>query len=204
MVSFTTKFSMFTMFSTMALGRNLNAVDDLGASLDARLSAIQQSILDFGIKQVDQNDLLKALETSMDSLEDQQITGDYFKINGEEMTVGDDDVLLHSFIVKAGESLDFLANITTHDDYQSNFFKLYLLKNGAVVARSEDDGNWVDGKTAENDDNLSLSLLYKGQFDQDARYEVFAQALPFEHKIKEDQMQISYKTYGVGHKLTVF
>ena len=204
MVSFTTKFSMFTMFSTMALGRNLNAVDDLGASLDARLSAIQQSILDFGIKQVDQNDLLKALETSMDSLEDQQITGDYFKINGEEMTVGDDDVLLHSFIVKAGESLDFLANITTHDDYQSNFFKLYLLKNGAVVARSEDDGNWVDGKTAENDDNLSLSLLYKGQFDQDARYEVFAQALPFEHKIKEDQMQISYKTYGAGHKLTVF
>ena len=81
MVSFTTKFSMFTMFSTMALGRNLNAVDDLGASLDARLSAISQSILDFGIKQVDQNDLLKALETSMDSLEDQQITGDYFKIN---------------------------------------------------------------------------------------------------------------------------
>ena len=72
---------MFTMFSTMALGRNLNAVDDLGASLDARLSAISQSILDFGIKQVDQNDLLKALETSMDSLEDQQITGDYFMIN---------------------------------------------------------------------------------------------------------------------------
>ena len=140
----------------------------------------------------------------MNSLESQQITGDYFKINGEEMTVGDVDVLLHSFIVKAGESLDFLANVTTHDDYQSNFFKLYLMKDGAVVARSEDDGNWVDGKTAENDDNLSLSLLYKGQFNQDARYEVFAQALPFEHKIKEDQMQISYKTYGAGHKLTVF
>lgn len=170
MVSFTTKFSMFTMFSTMALGRNLNAVDDLGASLDARLSAISQSILDFGIKQVDQNDLLKALETSMDSLEDQQITGDYFKINGEEMTVGDVDVLLHSFTVEAGESLDFLANITTHDDYQSNYFKLRLLKNGELVAKSEDDGNWVDGKTAENDDNLSLSLLYKGQFDMFSRY----------------------------------
>ena len=120
------------------------------------------------------------------------------------MIVGDVDVLLHTFTVEAGESLDFLANITTHDDYQSNYFKLRLLKNGELVAKSEDDGNWVDGKTAENDDNLSLSLLYKGQFNQDARYEVFAQALPFEHKIKEDQMQISYKTYGVGHKLTVF
>ena len=86
------------------------------------------------------------------------------------MIVGDVDVLLHTFTVEAGESLDFLANITTHDDYQSNFFKLYLLKNGAVVAWSEDDGNWVDGKTAENDDNLSLSLLYKGQFDMFSRY----------------------------------
>ena len=153
---------------------------------------------------MDQHDSLLDLETSMNSLEDQQITGDYFKINGEEMTVGAVDVLLHTFTVEPFESLDFLANITTHDDYQSNFFKLYLLKDGAVVARSEDDGNWVDGKTAENDDNLSLSLLYKGQFHQYARYELFAQALPFEHKIKEEQMQISYKTYGVGHKLTVF
>ena len=153
---------------------------------------------------MNQNSSLLDLEGAMNSLESQQITGDYFKINGEEMTVGDVDVLLHSFIVKAGESLDFLANVTTHDDYQSNFFKLYLMKDGACVARSEDDGNWVLGKTAENDDNLSLSLLYKGQFSQDARYEVFAQALPFEHKIKEDQMQISYKTYGIGHKLTVF
>ena len=81
---------------------------------------------------------------------------------------------------------------------------MYLECNNNQVAFSVDDGNWVMEAPDANDDNLSLSLFYKGQVDYDCEYQLFAKALPFTHKIKEDQLQISYKTYGVGHELTVY
>ena len=44
MVSIATKVSMFTMFSTMALGRQLNSVDDLGSLLNEQLESLQSRI----------------------------------------------------------------------------------------------------------------------------------------------------------------
>ena len=52
MVSIATKVSMFTMFSTMALGRQLNSVDDLGSLLNDQLEGLQSRINSLNIQQI--------------------------------------------------------------------------------------------------------------------------------------------------------
>ena len=69
MVSIATKISMFTMFSTMALGRQLNNADDLGSLLDTQLSGLQTRINSLSNKQITQNSLLLALEALTLNLE---------------------------------------------------------------------------------------------------------------------------------------
>ena len=44
MVSVATKISMFTMFSTMALGRQLAGLDDFGSQLNDQLAALEAAI----------------------------------------------------------------------------------------------------------------------------------------------------------------
>ena len=117
MVSIATKVSMFTMFSTMALGRQLNSVDDLGSLLNDQLQGLQSRINSLNIQQFAQNGLLLTLEGLTNNLESRQITGDFFKINDAEIDVPDHPTVLANFVVKAGETLDFMANVTTHDDY---------------------------------------------------------------------------------------
>ena len=117
MVSIATKISMFTMFSSMALGRQLASVDELGSLLNTEIANLQSRINTLSGKQTAQNDLLIILEGLTSNLESQQITGDFFKINDAEINVPANAICLANFVVKAGETLDFLANITTHDEY---------------------------------------------------------------------------------------
>ena len=117
MVSIATKFSMFTMFSTMALGRQLASADDLGSLLNDQLEALQSRIWSLNAQQFAQGGLILALEGLASNLESRQITGDFFKINDAEIDVPDHPIVLANFKVKAGETLDFMANVTTHDDY---------------------------------------------------------------------------------------
>ena len=117
MVSIATKISMFTMFSSMALGRQLASVDELGSLLNTEIANLQSRINTLSGKQTAQNDLLIILEGLTSNLESKQITGDFFKINDAEIFVPANPISLANFVVKAGETLDFLANITTHDEY---------------------------------------------------------------------------------------
>ena len=90
------------------------------------------------------------------------MTGNFFYQNDNEITVWNghnDRKELLKFDVACGEVLDFLANVTTHTKGNKNdMVRLDLVQDGVVVSSSVDDGNG-------NDDNLSLSLLYKAKMD---------------------------------------
>ena len=105
--------------------------------------------------------------------------------------------MLLSFDVPMGETLDFLANLTTDDtERTSDKFRLDLVQNGEVVASSVDHGNrkW---------DNLSFALQYKAKMEAASTFEVVAEAYTVAHRILEKQLQIGYKTYGEGLELTL-
>ena len=76
-----------------------------------------------------------ALQAALGHLEGQQITGDYFHTNEAELVLAPDAYhLLHAFTVPSGEVLDFLANITTHEDGKNNGMYLFLYQDGELVA----------------------------------------------------------------------
>ena len=102
MVSISTKIGMLTMFSTMALGRELTG----------------DGPVRFPISEGD--DLVKAINVLADELfsrKDKQIVEDEFYINEHDITVHDDGhpQELICFDGFEDETLDFLANVTTDD-----------------------------------------------------------------------------------------
>ena len=101
----------------------------------------------------------------------------------------------------AGEAFDLTANVTTDEEGFNNFFELFLMDDeDEVVARAADDSN--EGLNAEgkpNDDNLSLTLLYKEKVSKDTTFKLYAKAIHETHTVPAHQLQIGYKTYGSGH-----
>ena len=102
--------------------------------------------------------------------------------------------------------LDLTANVTTDEQGFNNFFELFLHKEVAgsndLVARAVDDSN--EGLNAEgkpNDDNLSLTLLYKEKVTEKTWFSLMARAKHETHTVPKHQLQIGYKTYGSGHAL---
>ena len=60
-------------------------------------------------------------EISVMDLFGSQVTHDYFKTNAGKITVpADKEYTMHHWTVKAGETLDFAAHIST-DDYDKNY-----------------------------------------------------------------------------------
>ena len=107
---------------------------------------------------------------------------------------------LHEFIVPAGESLEFIANITTDELGPSNYLEMYLEINGDIFISAVDDSNEGPQSNGNpNDDNLSLSVLYKEKMDQDTLVILWAEARGTTINVPKHQLQIGYKTYGPGH-----
>ena len=64
------------------------------------------------------------------------------------------------------------------------------------MAKSVDDGNG-------NDDNDSLSMLFKAKMTQDSSFQLKAKVSSHDRTIPAKQFQVSYKTYASGLDLTV-
>ena len=145
------------------------------------------------------NDMIIALQSQVDILEGKQMTGNYYYQNAEEIVVrhgADDRRVLLSFDVPMGEMVDLLANVTTDAREDDNDrFRLDLVQDGEVVASSVDHGR--------NEDNLSMALQYKAKMDAASTFHVVARGYEMTHRIREDQLQIGYKTYGEGLELTL-
>ena len=70
--------------------------------------------------------------------------------------------LVRSFTVQAGEVLDFMANVTTDDATPANWLRIELWNDdGRLVSAVDDSNEGFVNREVGNDDNLSLSLLYK-------------------------------------------
>ena len=106
----------------------------------------------------------------------------------------------------AGESLEFIANVTTNEVEESNYFDMWLQNEAGVrIVSAVDDGNEGPQSNGNpNDDNLSLSLLYKQYFASETTLYLYAKAVGVPaHYVPQHQLQIGYKTYGSGHEMTV-
>ena len=93
-----------------------------------------------------------------------------------------------------GEVLDLQVNVTTDPDGLNNGIALFLYQDGEEVAISWDDGN-------NDDDNVSVSLLFKEKVTQYSHFQVKAWASSWNRQIPPTHLQIGYKTYGSGHDL---
>merc|ERR1712071_211059 len=105
-----------------------------------------------------------------------------------------------------GESLEFIANITTNEKEESNYFNMWLQNEAGerIISAVEDGNEGPQSNGNPNDDNLSLSLIYKQEFASETTLYLYAEAIGvLAHYVPPHQMQVSYKTYGSGHKMTV-
>merc|ERR1712071_262289 len=97
----------------------------------------------------------------------------------------------------SGEVLDFIANVTSDHAGDNNMLTLYLVKDDNRVSHAVDDGNG-------DDDNASLSILYKEKVTQNATFHVWSKAFTEDIRILENHLHIGYKTYGSGHNVSIF
>ena len=199
MVSFATKLSIFTMFSTMAAAATETQDVGTGSLIDRTVLALKAELAALKFAQNAHNMRLTNVGNSLTEMDSKQITGDYFHTNENaiEFTVnGDRSIaqLLYTFTVDSDEVLDFMANVTSDHNGENNMLSLYLTRDGQSVSYSVDDGNG-------GDDNASLSLLYKEKMASSATFHVWARAYTENMRVLPNQLQISYKTYGNGHDL---
>ena len=148
-----------SLFTTMALASTYN----IGSQLVGQIAALEAAIMTLENKHEELKiDIHTLIEDAKDML-DQQITGDYFVSNDDELVVTAAGLKLHEFTVPAGESLEFIANVTTNELEESNYFDIWIQNEAGVrVISAVDDGNEGPQSNGNpNDDNLSLSLLYK-------------------------------------------
>ena len=61
--------------------------------------------------------------------------------------------------------------------------------------------SWDDG--SGDDDNVSVSLLFKEKVAQDSQFQIKAWVSSYNRHIPPTQLQIGYKTYGSGLDLTI-
>ena len=107
MVSISTKIGMFTMFSTMALGRELTGVP---------------IPVEFPLQNVEDRQILvraiNELYHKISDLESKQIVSDKFYTNNYDIEVyrNGGDKELHCFFGYEGQTLDLIANVTTDDE----------------------------------------------------------------------------------------
>ena len=105
MVSIAAKISMF---ATMSLAF------DFTAQLTKEIQAMEASLKALNDKHITQQGRIKDISDDMDDIKDQQITGDYFISNDEKLWIPINTAYqVHEFTVKAGEVLEFMANVTT-------------------------------------------------------------------------------------------
>ena len=199
MVSFATKLSIFTMFSTMAAAATETQDVGTGSLIDRTVLALKAELAALKFAQNAHNMRLTNVGNSLTEMDSKQITGDYFHTNENaiEFTVNGDRSIaqhLYTFTVDSDEVLDFMANVTSDHNGENNMLSLYLTRDGQSVSYSVDDGNG-------GDDNASLSLLYKEKMASSATFHVWARAYTENMRVLPNQLQISYKTYGNGHDL---
>ena len=127
------------------------------------------------------------------------MTNDYYYTNREKFFVPPRDRhQIYAFDVDGEETVDFQVVITSDQGGINNSLWLYLYQDGEQVVASVDDGE------TRNDDNASLSLIYKGKArDQGSSFVLKAEGSSGNRVIPATQMQIGYKTYGPGHMLSV-
>ena len=97
---------MLTLFSTMALGNELTP-DVLNYLLGDLMNTLQAQINDLQAQIDDQ-------QASRDVLESKQVTGDYYIVNDEDITIpiGGDYIPLYKIEMREGETLDLTATLT--------------------------------------------------------------------------------------------
>ena len=79
-------------------------------------------------------------------------------------------------------------------------------QHGVRVASSVEDSNeGPQSNGNQNDDNLSLSLLYKEKVLVDTTFSLYVTESNLNNGQKKaipaHQLQVGYKTYGIGHDL---
>ena len=148
-----------SLFTTMALASTYN----IGSQLNGQIAALEAAITALETKHGVLNTAIGDFIEDANDMLDQQITGDYFVSNDDELEVTSVGLKLHEFTVPAGESLEFIANVTTDELEESNYFDMWIQNEAGVrVISAVDDGNEGPQSNGNpNDDNLSLSLLYK-------------------------------------------
>ena len=127
------------------------------------------------------------------------MTNDYYYTNKEKFFVPPKGRhQIYEFEVAPEEIVDFQVVVTTDQAGINNSLWLYLYQDGKQVAASVDDSE------TRNDDNASLSLIYKAKAgDEGSKFVLKAEGSTANRIIPRHQMQIGYKTYGPGHELTV-
>ena len=127
------------------------------------------------------------------------MTNDYFYMNKDKVVVPSKGRhTIYDFKVEPNETVDFNVVVTSDQKGINNSLWLYLYKDGQRVVASVDDGE------TRNDDNASLSLMYKGKVGEEGgKFELKAEGSTANRIIPPTQMQIGYKTYGPGHMLSV-
>lgn len=199
MASVATKISMLT---TMVLGRQLQTSTPTGteaamADLIALMEGMMAEVEALKAQRDTMQDQIGDLETSVESIDNMQITNDYFYMNDTEWTIWGHEYAVVSLLVPAGETLEMNANITTHENGTNDHLWIFLYRDGwQKVATSIDDGN-------KKDDNASVGLLYREKTTKDTWYQLKIKGGPTARKIPATQMQISYKTYGSSYPLSV-
>ena len=124
------------------------------------------------------------------------MTYDFFYTNEfDSFTLpSNENYTLHTWTVRAGETMNFEAKLNTAEENPSNNGVFLRLFDGdRLVAESVDDGNG-------HDDNPIMSMIYRCQTrSRDVHYTLIANARSHEYEVTEKHFQMAYTTYGPGH-----
>ena len=148
-----------SLFTTMALASTYNIVPQF----TGQFAALNVTLTELETYHGDLNKAIGGLIEDAKDMLDQQITGDYFVSNDLECVITHKGLKMHEFTVPAGESLEFIANITTNEVEESNYFNMWLQNEAGerIISAVEDGNEGPQSNGNPNDDNLSLSLIYK-------------------------------------------
>ena len=61
----------------------------------------------------------------------------------------------------------------------------------------------MDDGDENDDDNDSMSMLFKAKMDHDSTFKLTGYAWTYDRKVNEKSIQVSYKTYANGLDVTV-
>ena len=189
MNSLITKLGMVT---AIAAGRNLADMVDPEDVLTSQVNLLMSMVKDIQ----DVKESLAWVEQSVETLQDQQVTLDYYYLNDDWIVLPKgQQTKLQSWTVKAGETMNLDVKLDTLEDALGNKkVWMWLEQDGEAVVKSMDDGDGGNGTSV-----VVMNYRTRVPEDKDSVFNLRVKATGFDHKISPQRFQLGYTTYGPRH-----